>query len=76
MKTCSKYVVVVLFNLVFSVLCEPEEPLDRGMWCYERKRDFMIESSCKIQISFLITGWGENIKWKTFDDGLKEAKKR
>lgn len=29
MKTW-KYVAVVLFNLAFSVLCEPEDPLDRG----------------------------------------------
>lgn len=29
MKTW-KYVAVVLFNLAISVLCEPEDPLDRG----------------------------------------------
>lgn len=44
-----KHVVIVLFSFAFSVLCEPEEPLDRG--------------------------WGENIKWRTFEDGLKEAEK-
>lgn len=40
---------LVLFKLAIHVLCEPEDPLDRG--------------------------WGEKIEWKTFDDGLKEAKK-
>lgn len=44
-----KYLALVFMNLMFSVVCEPEEPLDRG--------------------------WGEDIAWKTLDDGLNEAKK-
>ena len=79
-----KYFALVLFsNLAVSVLggFEAEEPLDRGRFYFIKNA---LRSDLNTALKFIfsvfldskITGWGETIEWKTFDNGLKEAKKR
>lgn len=77
-----KYIALVLSNLALFVLCEPEEPLDRGMSLFvgrENHLNLNIESSLKFSVLQSVSnfvGWGEKIEWKTLQDGLEEAKKR